>query len=194
MTIEATTSRAPSRERTRVPGAITNAMRAAMPREGKRIARVARVENGRIVDEWLKRGDTRFAGGALSRKGDGYVLELDLGVSARVASDHGAEMFTGPCRVPLASDARGKIVCGEVAHLFQLVIEAPRTKAQLPVSAIARGDGVDWRFAILVAISLLGHFGFASASQADWFDPKVDEDREAASLITTAHTRPEVPV
>lgn len=190
MTIEVQTSG----ERRRVPGAITNAMRSVAPREGKRIARVARVERGRIIDEWLKRGDAKFAGGALVRANGGYALELDVGVSARVATDEGAQMFTGPCRVPLSNDARGKVVCGEVAHLFQLVVEPPKIKAQLPLSTIARGEGVDWRFAIVVAISLLGHFGFASASQADWFDPSVDEDRETASLITEAKNRPEIPV
>jgi len=190
MTIEVSASR----ERTRVPGAITSAMRTARPREGKRIARLARIENGRIVDEWLKAGDAKFAGGSLIRTGDGYVLELDVGVSARVAGDLGAQTVTGPCRVPLGDDARGKIVCGNVAHLFQLVVEAPKSKPQLPVTAVARGEGIDWPFAILVAISLLAHFGFASASQADWFDPVVDDARDAAGLISEAQARPQLPV
>jgi len=182
-----------SRGRTRAPGAITSAMR-AVPGDGKRIARIARVEQGRIVDEWLSRKEAKLAGGALRRKNDGYELELDVGVSARVATDQGVQLVTGPCRVPLSDDARGKVIAGSVTHLFQLVLEAPRTKAQLPVSAVAHGAGIDWRFAIVVAISLLGHFGFASAASADWFDPVVDEDRETVALITEAKSRPELPI
>jgi hypothetical protein len=174
----------------RVEGAITAAMRAA-PVRGARILRLARVEGGRIVDETRHRNTIAFEGATLRVRSGRWTLCLVDGVTARVA---GAPPLVGPVEVPLDADARGKIRCGSVDHLFQLVIAPPPVVAQLPISAVDRTASIDWRFAIIVAVSLFVHFGVMGMVHADWFDPSVDEDGGTARLITEPRARPPVPV
>lgn len=171
-------------------GAITAAMRAARAGEGPRVLRLARVEQGRIVEERVLTSSTELPGARLFRRGDRWELEVAEGASARVADAEGARTWNVPTRFALADDARGKIVRGDVAHLFQLVIAAPRSKPQMPISALARAERIDIRFALIAATSLFVHFGFVGAVQADFMDPTVDEDRDATTLIVEAKARP----
>lgn len=171
-------------------GAITAAMRAARAGEGTRVLRVARVEQGRIVEERVLRASTVIDGARLLRRGDRWELALDARTHARVADSDGAREWGSGTRFPLAPDARGKIVAGDVAHLFQVVVAAPRTTPQLPVSVLARAARVDVRFAMVAAVSLFVHFGFVGAVQADFMDPTIDDDRDAAALVLEAKSRP----
>lgn len=173
-------------------GAITAAMRAARAGEGPRVLRLARVEQGRIVDERVLNASTTIDGARVVRRGERWELELLAGAHARVADAEGARTWSGTTRFSLAPDARGKIVCGDVAHLFQVVVAAPRVTPQLPLTVLARAERIDVRFAMVAAVSLLVHFGFVGAVQADFMDPTIDEDHDAATLVVEAKARPTV--
>jgi len=173
-------------------GAITAAMRAARAGEGPRVLRVARVERGRIVEERVLSETTKVDGARVIRRRSGWTLEIEGNAHARVADSDGARTWNGAATVPLTDDARGKIVAGEVAHLFQLVVAAPRSTPQLPLSVLARAERIDVRFAMVAAVSMFVHFGFVGAVQADFMDPTVDDDQDAATLIVEAKARPNV--
>ena len=169
---------------------MTAAMRAA-PARGPRLLRLARVEGGRIVDETRHDRTIQLGGATLRARRGRWVLVVERGTTAVVA---GAPPLSGPVEVPLDPDARGKIRCGPVDHLFQLMVAPPRVAAQLPISVVDRTVRMDWRFAIIVAVSLFVHFGVIGLVQADWLDPVVIEDGREASLITESRVRPSVPV
>lgn len=164
---------------------MTRAMRAA-PTSDKRAARVARVTAGRIVEEQIHEATLARDGFTLQCRKGRWTLALAAGVTARIID----RKVEGPAEIPLDPDARGQI---GAEHLFQLVAPAPRTSAALPASVIA-SERVDVRFAAVVAVSLLAHFGFVSAAQADWLDPVVIDDAEEVSLITETPVRPQVQV
>jgi TonB family protein len=171
-------------------GAITAAMRAARVDVRAHALRVARVERGRIVEERVLRETKTLEGARLVRAGERWMIELAEGATARVADAEGVRTCGGGLSFALANDARGRLVVGEVTYLFQVVVPAPRSTAPLPLSVLARAERVDLRFAAVAAVSLLVHFGFVGAVQADFMDPTVDDAQESARLIVQATSRP----
>lgn len=107
-----------------------------------------------------------------------------------------AHASRGAWRVELAPDARGKIVLGDVAVLFQLVAPPPMpARPHLPLGVLdGFGAQVDWRLAIIAAMSFLLHFALVGGAYSDWMDPVVDTDRTVAALIDMKRGLPDVPV
>ena len=199
-------------------GPMTRAMRALPRSAAPKVLRIARLESGRVVDERVlaQRLDVTVgsdhgnlfllsdARAPASQRlfrvdGDAYVLHLCASMRGRMVSaaetlDLAQAFAQGRTQLRVADDARGKIVVGAAAFLFQLV-EAPiaQTKPQLPLS-LKSGSGIDWGFTVLAAFSFLAHFAFAGAVNSDWFDPTVDEAAQTAALIEQAQARPSIAV
>ena len=197
-------------------GAMTTAMRAARPSTGDKVLRIGKLEGGRVIEERVitersvvrigqGHDNTFLVSGARAPEthrlfeivSGAYVLNLLPGMTGRLAMPTGVVELAhvaleGKKQLRLDQDARGKIVVGETAFLFQFV-DAPlrMAKAQLPL-AVKGGlaSRIDWGFSILAAFSFLVHFGFAGAVNSDWFDPTIDDDYETAALVETAHARP----
>jgi hypothetical protein len=195
------------------PGLMTMAMRAMSEPEGPRVLRIGKVEAGRVIEERLLRrrghvtvgtghANTLVASGPgvpesmrlFELVGDHYLLRVDERLRGRVASAAGvidvaearAQGAQGAsATLPLSDDARGRVVLGETTFLFQMVAPPPKqARPQLPLSVTgAAGRQVDWVFTIVAACSFLLHFGFASAVNGEWFDPIVDDDQAAGTLI-----------
>lgn len=87
-------------------------------------------------------------------------------------------------QVPLAEEARGKVVIGETTFLFQFVAPPPvQPRPQLPVSVKAGlANDIDWRTTIIAAFSFLLHFSLIGLVYSDWMDPVLDEDVDVAAL------------
>lgn len=102
----------------------------------------------------------------------------------------------GARRIELTNDARGKVVLGNVTFLFQLVPAPPLPSTpRLPLGVLdGLGSSVDWRLAIIAAMSFLVHFAIAGGAYSDWMDPVVDTDRSIAALIDMKRNLPDVPV
>ncbi len=144
----------------------------------------------------------------LERPGGGarHYLRFTERMSGRIAMGNErldlAELRTrahesrGAWRVELPEDARGKIVVGNVAFLFQLVAPPPLpARPRLPLGVLdGFGAQVDWRLAIIAAMSFLAHFALAGGAYSDWMDPVVDTDRSVAALVDLKRSLPEVPV
>lgn len=93
----------------------------------------------------------------------------------------------------LDDDARGKIVVGETALLFQRVAAAPTpSKPQLPTS-VRDGTGLDWTTTIVAAFSFLLHFGLVGSIYSDWMDPLLDDDARTAQLVDSLRALPAPP-
>lgn len=129
----------------------------------------------------------------LERVGDRYFLRFTEAMTGRVTGPTGiaslsdlrsiAHVANGAYRVPLAEDARGKIVIGETTFLFQLVVRPPASpRPQLPLS-VKNSLPLDWSLTIIVAFSFLLHFGIAGAMYSDWMDPVVTTDYAVSGLI-----------
>ena len=102
----------------------------------------------------------------------------------------------GARRIELTNDARGKVVLGNVTFLFQLVPAPPLPSTpRLPLGVLdGLGTSVDWRLAIIAAMSFLVHFAIAGGAYSDWMDPVVDTDRSIAALIDMKRNLPDLPV
>lgn len=94
---------------------------------------------------------------------DGRVSDGSEVHKLAVLRGRGAKRRGDAWVVPMKEGERGKIVVGEMTLLFQFVTEPPRQpKAHLPASV--RGtlaDRVDPMLAVILAISIIIHFGIA---------------------------------
>ena len=197
-------------------GGMTTVMRALAPPAGPRVLRVGLVLAGRIVDERIVKRRAHVTVGSSERCTfvasvdappefklfelvDGhYVLNVLDGMSGRVALASGVTdlaALSAPRGLRLDEGARGKVVLGEAAFLFQFVTAPPvQPRPQLPL-AVKSGlaDGIDWRLTTIAACSFLVHFGVVGAMYSDWTDPVVDDDITAGLLSTIQRTAPEPP-
>jgi hypothetical protein len=202
------------RERLSRPGPMTLAMRAARPVDGARVLRVARLEQGRVVEErvltrradvtigsahvntFLATGDAPESARLFEVQGDGWVLHTRHASAGRVVLASGPHDVRSSERIRLDDDARGKVQVGDTTFLFQLVPPPPvSAKPQLPLGV--RGgltSTIDWSFTVIAACSFLLHFTFAGAVNGDWFDAAIDEERETAQLVEQAKSRPAVEI
>src|SRR5690606_37764149 len=100
----------------------------------------------------------RFTGAMDGRISDGrsvYTLDARKKSGARRAGDHWV--------LPLPNQSRGQLFAGEMTLLFQFVT-APRLQARPRLPASVRGslaDRIDPQLAVIMAISVLVHFGIA---------------------------------
>lgn len=142
----------------------------------------------------------------IERIGAKHYLRFVSGMSGRVAlANERVELSElrarghdarGAHRVELPNDARGKIVLGDITFLFQLVPAPPaQARPRLPLGVLdGLGSQVDWRLAIIAAMSFLIHFALVGGAYSDWMDPVVDTDRSVAALIDMKRSLPDVPV
>ncbi|MFO0662856.1 MAG: AgmX/PglI C-terminal domain-containing protein [Polyangiaceae bacterium] len=185
---------------------MTAVMRSMIAPQGPRVLRVALVRGGKVVEERVLRSHENVTAGAnavctfvvpdaslpaefllFEREGDAYSLHFTQGMSGRVALTNGIFDFAllrnqatrvgSNYKVTLNEDARGKIVLGDVALLFQFV--APplaHSKPQLPLAV--RGGvaaSVDWTLTVVAAFSFILHFGVIGTMYSDWMDAPVTE-------------------
>jgi hypothetical protein len=140
-----------------------------------------------------------------------YFLNTTSAMSGRVVTTDGIVELSAPAseagasaeagvgvrggkrtRIRLDDDARGKIVIGAVAFLFQFVTAPPvQPRPQLPISVI-RNKGVDWRTTVIAAFSFMVHFGAIGAIYSDWLDQPVDYDIVVSNVIESV--QPFVPM
>lgn len=142
----------------------------------------------------------------VERVGSKHYLRFVRGMSGRIALgnerrdlaelDERAHDARGARRIELTDDARGKVVLGGVTFLFQLVPAPPvPTTPRLPLGVLdGLGASVDWRLAIIAAMSFLVHFALVGGAYSDWMDPVVDTERNVAALIDMKRNLPDVPV
>jgi hypothetical protein len=127
-----------------------------------------------------------------------YFLNVTAAMTGRVVASDGATDLAGARRIRLGDDARGKVVVGDVAFLFQFVTAPPvQPRPQLPVS-IVRGNGIDWRTTVIAAFSFMVHFGAIGALYSDWFDQPVDYELVVSNVLESIPpfvpmTEPETP-
>ncbi|MBX3233485.1 MAG: energy transducer TonB [Labilithrix sp.] len=191
---------------------MTTVMRAVAPPGGApRVPRIAVVAGGRVVEERLVTDKKSVTVGAtedatfnapvprfelLARRGQAYVLHLCAGATARVSVGGHVRDLAGPCALPLAEDARGKVVVGATTFLFQLVRPPPPPpRPQLPL-AVKGGfaNQIDWSLTILAALSFLLHFGIVGAMYSDWMDGVADDGHSVAGLVDMMKSIPPPPV
>ncbi len=202
----------------RPPGALTAVMRAEARRAAPRALRVGLVHRGKVIDErvvaageHLTIGPSEHATFVVTEPGippgfrlfdsapEGFRLQVTPRMSGRVAGAEGVvdipALGEGAARaVPLAGDARGKVVVGDHIVLFQLVpIAPPLGKPQLPASVKSGLGEVDWRTSIVAAFSFLFHFGAVGSVYSDWMDPVVDDEVQAAQLLESLRELPPPP-
>jgi hypothetical protein len=201
-------------------GAMTSAMRAVRTGDGEKVLRIGKLEGGRVIEERVitERSVVRIGAGhdntflvsgarapethrLFEMVSGGYVLNLLPEMRGRIALPTGVVELAhviaeGKKQLRLTADARGKIIAGDTAFLFQFVDPPLRmAKPQLPLAVKSGLAGrIDWGFSILAAFSFLVHFGFAGAVNSDWFDPTIDDDIETAALVETAQARPPAPL
>lgn len=142
----------------------------------------------------------------VERVGTKHYLRFVDGMTGRIALGNEridlaalrdrAHESRGAHRVELTGDARGKVVLAGVTFLFQLVPPPPpSTTPRLPLGVLdGVGSSVDWRLAIIAAMSFLVHFAIAGGAYSDWMDPVIDTDRSVAALIDMKRNLPDVPV
>jgi hypothetical protein len=112
-----------------------------------------------------------------------YFLNATAAMSGRVVTPDGAFEIGAARRIRLGDDARGKVVVGDVAFLFQFVTAPPaQPRPQLPIS-IVRGNGIDWRTTVIAAFSFMVHFGAIGALYSDWLDQPVDYDLVVSNVL-----------
>src|ERR1041384_4815485 len=103
---------------------------------------------------------------------DAYFLNVARGMTGRLVTSGGVDDIGAGAepqrRIEIDDDARGKVVIGDVAFLFQFVTAPPaQPRPQLPISLV-RGKGVDWRTTVIAAFSFMAHFGAIGAMNSDW--------------------------
>ncbi len=188
------------------PGRMTAVMRPLQSAAGPKVLRVALVVDGRLVEERIFKQRISVTVGPSERAtfvveanvparfklferiGDDYYLNTLDGMTGRLALPTGvADLVTlgvqarsgGPIRaIRLTEEVRGKVVIGSTTLLFQFVTAPPfQPRPRLPLSV---KDGVtsqiDWRLALIAAMSFLVHFGLVGAMYSDWMDTVVDDD------------------
>lgn len=205
--------------RTHVRGSMTVAMRAAALRDdAPRVLRLGVVRGGRVVEERLFRARAPVTTGTSERctivvassearehtlleplDEAGYRLNLVPGLEGRVAQSDGLvdlAALRGRSCVLLGSDARGRLILGDVTLLFQFVpAPPPAARPQLPLGVRTQlVDAIDWNLVVLCALSFLVHFGFVGAMLSDWMDAPVAEDvasaRTLAALVDDTRVLP----
>jgi hypothetical protein len=136
-----------------------------------------------------------WSGGARRTFGGHYRLCFSDAMSGKVALDTGVSELSalravarrgrqGMCEVELGDTARGKLVLGDTALLFQLVPEAPRTaRPQLPLALKKKALEVDLFTSVVAAFSFLFHFGMVGALYSDWSDPVIDDEIVVAGVV-----------
>jgi hypothetical protein len=183
---------------------------------GPKVLRIGVVRTGRVVEERILKqraavgvgrsetntfvvaDPTAPAAFRLFEFSDGsYFLNTIDGMSGRVVTASGVtdlavrEDVPRRKRIQLDDEARGKVVIGGTAFLFQFVTAPPvQPRPQLPIS-IVRGNGIDWRTTVIAAFSFMAHFAAIGAVYSDWFDSAVDYDIVVANVIESV---PYVPV
>ncbi len=201
---------------------MTAVMRAAAQPAGPRVLRIGVVRGGRVVEERIikERRDVTVGSNEknlfviahdsvpasytlFQRARDGYVLNIDRHLSGRIKTPGGAtdiaqayEEAGGARVLPLRldEDARGKVVIGETAFLFQFVAPPPiPPRPQLPVSVTRGGSWVDWRTTTIAAFSALVHFLALGLIYSDWMDPIVDANIDAQALVESIKSLPPPP-
>lgn len=216
-------SEMPSSSPRETHGSLTSVMRAAVTAPAQKVLRLGLVHRGKVIDERVLRGDEPFTIGPtegatfvvlapglpsrfrlFERVGDRNYLRLTSGMSARISDGAAREGVTeiraatspgAEIRVlALGPDARGKVIVGEHAILFQMVVPAPSLgKAQLPSSVKSSAIDVDWRTSVIAAFSFLVHFGAVGTIYSDWMDPVVDEEVSTAQLLESVKQLPAPP-
>lgn len=208
----------------RPTGALTAVMRAEARRAAPKALRVGLVHRGKVIDErvvtageHLTIGPSEHATFVVTEPGippgfrlfdstpEGFRLQVTPRMTGRVAGAKGtvdipalgADTAPSPGAaraVPLAGDARGKVVVGDHIVLFQLVpIAPPLGRPQLPASVKSGLGEVDWRTSIVAAFSFLFHFGAVGSVYSDWMDPVVDDEAQAAQLLESLRELPPPP-
>jgi hypothetical protein len=90
----------------------------------------------------------------------------------------------GLYEVELDSEARGKIVLGDTAVLFQLVVAPPAAaRPQLPLSLRQNGFDLDRRTTFIAAFSFLVHFAAVGTLYSDFADPLIDDALVIGALV-----------
>jgi hypothetical protein len=142
----------------------------------------------------------------VERVGSKHYLRFVDGMTGRIALGNERHELSalrdrshearGARRIELTNDARGKVVLGSVTFLFQLVPAPPvAATPRLPLGVLdGLGSNVDWRLAIIAAMSFLLHFAIAGSAYSDWADPVIDADHSVAALIDMKRNLPDVPV
>jgi hypothetical protein len=201
------------------PGRMTAVMRSARQPAGPKVLRVGVVVGGRLLEERvLERRTTVTVGPSeratfvveanlppqfklFERIGDDYYLNTRDGMTGRLALSTGIvelarlreQAGAGPIvALRLTEEARGKVIIGGTTLLFQFVAPPPvHPRPRLPLSV---KDGVasqiDWRLAVIVAMSFLLHFGLVGGMYSDWMDTVVDDDITVGLIHAIASTRP----
>jgi len=185
---------------------------------GPKVLRVGVVRAGRVVEERIikhrapvtigwNEGSTFVIAESkapvslrLFEYGNGsYFLNATAAMSGRVVTSDGAMDLGAARRIRLGDAARGKVVVGDVALLFQFVTAPPaQPRPQLPIS-IVRGNGIDWRTTVIAAFSFMVHFGAIGALYSDWLDRPVDYDIIVSNVLESMPpfvpmTEPETPI
>jgi hypothetical protein len=145
-----------------------------------KILRIGILLGGRLVEERLVRDQGRITIGqsarstfvvpdeALGREVTlfqptpaGYELVISKGMDVRLGGGAG-RVADGPTCLPLPDDARGKVTCGDVTVLFQLVAPPPpRPAPRLPASVRGSfGSQIDRTTAGILSGSLAVHVAF----------------------------------
>jgi len=99
---------------------------------------------------------------------------------------------TRVCGIELPDSAKGKIVLGATAFLFELVAPPPAVgQPQLPLSAKKGlfGD-IDWQTAIVAAFSFVAHFLFVALVYSDWADTVVDDNIAIGAFVEAVKQLP----
>lgn len=203
---------------------MTSVMRSVSTHTGKRVLRIALVEQGRIVDERLIRERITVTVGPSERamfvvptrslpaahplfelEAGRYRLNLLAGMTGRVAQETGVVDLSsapesrgtpGQRRVHLSDIARGKIVVGTATFLFQFTdAPPPSPKPQLPM-AVKQGlaGDIDWFTTVVAAFSFLLHFLAVAALYSDWTDPVVDDALTVQQLVESVESLPPPPI
>ena len=176
-------------------GRMTAAMRAAAIPNVAKVLRVATVRDGSITEERIFRERGRVdSTWPFDVERGGWVLVVPSGATGHVVTRDG-RFDIGPhaSRVTLDESARGKIVIGTIAILFQFVVPPPRpSRPQLPLAT--RRAEIDWALTMIVAFSFLVHFGFIGSIFSDWLDPVVADDGAVVGIVDLTSKLPTAPV
>jgi len=196
----------------------------AVSATGPKVLRIALVQEGRVSEERILNERTHVTAGSSEGnlfvisssdvpaafrlfelvRGE-YHLNFFDGMTGRIALSTGTfELATlkgqarrakhGAYRIRLTNDARGKVVIGGTAFLFQFVPRAPiHSKPQLPMAVLRRASTVDWNTTIIAAVSFLIHFLLLGSISSDWLDPVIDDELDVAGVIDSLKTLPPPP-
>lgn len=204
-------------------GSTAAALRAAGS-AGPKVLRIGVVQAGSVIEERIIKQRTSVTVGPSEKNtfvisqgawphnfclfelaGGDYVLNFTDAMQGRVA------LSSGPCelsalkgqaralgdgvyQLALGDGARGKVVLGDTAFLFQFVSPPPiQPRPQLPVAVTRGAAAVDWPTTIIAAFSFLVHFCAIAAVYSDWLDPVVDYEINVNALVETIKRLPAPP-